>query len=204
MPTITPKPQWGARYKGFASEPSMFDAAQLAELAELLGYAPDALSQPLDSAGAAIWRWQYSKDLATPREQRAALAAAAQTAESLRSTLSALDDTSRRRLLAEYSNAADLDTDMRALDRLAVNLAVSQRRITVDAKRPENVFQRVAAEKLIEAYEQITNSRFVSSKERGKRAARLFVLRALEMMGIDPKTADGAIRAALKKRGPPK
>jgi hypothetical protein len=199
MATITPKPRWvDTAAAGFCAEEGRFSPDQQATLAEILGYPVAAVVSPLNKATASIRLFAYTEDAAKPAEQRAALAECAIAAEVLRAKVRSLDDRSRLRLVLEYGDIGHRNADLRALDRLWQNLEVARQRIEVPRHAPEKVFARVAAENLITACECITGCPFSNSQAKGKTAQRLFVINAMRMLGIEQRSAAGAVSAALK------
>jgi hypothetical protein len=94
-----------------------------------------------------------------------------------------------------------LQADLRAAANLAQALTVAARRIEVKAGQPEKVDVRVAAEKIIEAYEEIAGTHFVNSQSvRRKGNPRRFVMRALDMLDYGQAEASVAIKRWCDRR----
>jgi hypothetical protein len=213
LPTVTYKPRWGAP-AGYAKEEELFTSEQVTELAAILGVPAEDLAVPLKGAGAAIWRFRYTRGVSLG-EQNAALAKLAEAADFLLAKLTgdptlALDPQSKQKILLAYvagqkTRKAREDAlgkykdDLVALARLSENIAVTAKE-QLKRGAPKKSLERFAALRLIQVSEHVMHSVFVNTKRQGRNSARHFVVSALLMLEIDQPTADVAIQYVIAQR----
>ena len=218
MPTITEKPEWGDRRGHAGMLP--FSEKQIEELSEIIGQSPDNLRGGLNDVSLAVWMFRTTQPIPVPKIS-AALTEVVEPADQLFQRLNALDQDSKRVLLAMYHEDGlrtnprqELKADLASLQRLWSNLMAAnkvlrskncQRQAQIKdlvghrVGRPSHDVARFTARCLIDLYEKQVGP-FLYSRRKGKSAPRRFVLTAMQMLKIDEKSAPGAIEAVLAQR----